>query len=600
MASTDARGRLGVTIREVTLSIRWTDRKRLAVGVVGVAYALAALAVAQVPGSKTFAARSGATAALVVVAGLSLIVSGLIVTSVGPIRRLGELLILAGFTWFGPVWEGWDFGPPLVRSIGMLLSGFTFALLAHLTLAYPTGAATAQADRRLVRAVYGEAVIVAIGLALVRDPFFDPNCWINCIDNVFVLWSLPDLSRVIVVADRWFTVAAAAAVVVSVSWRLAKGSGAARRALLLIVPPMVLVFGAIWARAVALTATPVEDPAEPVFFALFVVAVVGVILLALAVVWAAVRSRIQHRSLGRIVTDLREMPAPGSVEAALASAVGDPELRIAYWLPASDRFVDASGTPVAEPTAGADRSVTTLVRDDRHVAVVSHLATLPDLEREIGTAVRLGLENERLQAEVLAHLEELRASRARIVETGDEERRRLERDLHDGAQQRLLALSYDLRLAHASAEAEGDERAASLLSDAIERSKAALDELRELAHGIYPTILAEAGLGPAIQTLADAAPIAVELRGAVEERYPSAIEVAAYLVVAEGIDDAARRGATFATVDARREGTRMLVTVEDDGSGTRVPMVALADRVGAVGGTLVLESQRTRAELPCA
>ena len=129
----------------------------------------------------------------------------------------------------------------------------------------------------------------------------------------------------------------------------------------------------------------------------------------------AARSRLHHRAVARIVTDLREVPAPGSVEAALARAVGDPELRIAYWLPASGRFVDASGAPVAEPAESPGRSVTTLAREDRRVAVVSHFATLPDLERELGSAVRLGLENERLQAEALAHLAELRASRARIV-----------------------------------------------------------------------------------------------------------------------------------------------------------------------------------------
>ena len=122
----------------VTVTIRWTDRKRLAVGALGVAYALAALAVARVPGAHELCrALRGGRRALVVVAGLSLIVGGLVVTSVEPIRRLGELAVLAGFTWFGPVWEGWLGGPPVVRSLGMLVSVFTFALLAHLILAYP-------------------------------------------------------------------------------------------------------------------------------------------------------------------------------------------------------------------------------------------------------------------------------------------------------------------------------------------------------------------------------------------------------------------------------------------------------------------------------
>ena len=135
------------------------------------------------------------------------------------------------------------------------------------------------------------------------------------------------------------------------------------------------------------------------------------------------------------------------------------------------------------------------------MALVIHDAALSgarELEREIGAAARLAVDNERLRAEVLAQLEDLRASRARIVEAGDSARRRIERDLHDGAQQRLLTLSYELRLARADAEADGDEALAPLLAVDGEEVQAALAELRDLAHGIYPAILTEAGLGPAL------------------------------------------------------------------------------------------------------
>ena len=239
------------------------------------------------------------------------------------------------------------------------------------------------------------------------------------------------------------------------------------------------------------------------------------------------------------------------------------------------------------------------MRDGRRVALVTHAAGVAELEREIGAAVRLALENERLQAEVLAQLHDLRVSRTRIVETGDAERRRLERDLHDGAQQRLLALSYDLRVARA-AEAEGDVETASLLAEATGDAQAALGELRELAHGIHPAILTEAGLGPALATLADAAPLAVEIDETAEERYPAPVETAAYFVVAEAIDDAARRGASYAAVSALREDERLVVKVEDDGSERTSAMIHLADRVGAVGGSLDVEPTTLRAEIPCA
>jgi signal transduction histidine kinase len=600
VASTDAVVRGGATIAKVTLSIRWTDRTRLAVGAIGVVYALGALAVARGSGTlTTYAGRSGVAAALAIVAGLSLIVGGLVATSVRPTERIGDLAVLAGVLWFMPVWDGWLDGPALIRSLGMVASVFTFALLLHLVLAYPGGGLRSRVDQTLTIAVYGEAALVAIGLALFRDPFFDPHCWNNCTDNGFLISSLPWVARGIVLADRWFTVAAATALTAVCLWRLAIGSATTRRTVLPVFPPTLMLTGAIWGRAVTLQRSPREDPSDPVFYAIFVIGSVGVVLLAVAVVWAAIRSRLQRRAVARIVADLGDRPAPGSLGTALAQAVGDPELRIAYWLPDSARFVDANGSTVAEPTTQPGRVLTSFTREDRRIAVVSHAASLSDLPREMGTAVQLGLENERLQAEVLSHLEELRASRGRIVETGDAERRRLERDLHDGAQQRLLALSYDIRIALAAAEAEGDEQAASPLRDALDQAQVALTELRELAHGIYPAILVEAGLGPALETLADAAPIPVEIHDDTDGRCSAAVEAAAYLVVAEAIDDAAGRGATFASVGVVRGTSRISVSVEDDGSERGSEMVSIADRVGAVGGELALEPTSVRAEMPC-
>ncbi len=353
------------------------------------------------------------------------------------------------------------------------------------------------------------------------------------------------------------------------------------------------------AHTVALQGMPQEDPSDPAFRVIFVTGCVAVLLLATGLGWAAVRTRVQRRAVARIVTSLGQAPPPGSLQAALAKAVGDPELRIAYWLPDALRHVDANGRPVAEPVAGPGRAFTALVRDGRRVAVVSHTAALPDLEREIGAAVRLALENERLQAEVLAQLDQLRASRVRIVETGDAERRRLERDLHDGAQQRLLALSYDLRLARANAEADGDAQTGSLLTEATVHAQATLGELRDLAHGIYPAVLAEAGLGPALATLADTAPLPVEIHDVAEKRYPAAVETTAYLVVAEAIDDAGARGASHTTVSVVRHEGRLVVTVEDDGTDRTAAMVQLADRVGALDGRLAVEPRRLRAELLC-
>jgi len=307
------------------------------------------------------------------------------------------------------------------------------------------------------------------------------------------LQSLPGLARWIESADRWFIAAAAIASVLAIAWRLMTDSSPARRAQLLFALPATLLAGAVLAHTVVLQSKPVENPYQPAFQTIFIVECVAVVLLAAALVWATVRLRLQRRAVAQITANLGQAPPPGSVQTALAQAVGDPELQIAYWLAGSQRYVDAAGRPVREPAAAPGRTLTPLVRDDRRIAIVSHTAALPDLERAIGAAVRLALENERLQAETLAQLDQLRASRIRIVETGDAERRQLERDLHDGAQQHLLALSYDLRLARSQAQADGDAPTGSLLTEATVEAQAALSELRTLAHGIYPAILSEAG-----------------------------------------------------------------------------------------------------------
>jgi signal transduction histidine kinase len=572
---------------------------RLAAGLAALATALGSLAMAIGPGrNTTYAGHSALAATLTVGAGVGLILAGLVTSFFGSGGRTGDLAVLAGVVWFAPVWVGWHNGPPLVNSVGMLAAGFALPLFMHLILAAPSGRLRGVAAWALVLTVYLEAGLVAVALGLVRDPFFDPSCWANCTDNVFLLRSLPGLARGIESAHRWFTALAAIALVIVVAWRLLTGSAPGRRALLPFALPAALLAGAVIAHAVVLQQTSLEDPSQPAFQSIFIVECATVLLLATGLVWATVRVWMQRRAVAQITANLGQAPPPGSLQAALAQAVDDPELRIAYWLPDSRRYVDAAGRPVAEPAIGPGRILTTLVRKGRKIAVVSHTAAVPDLERAIGAAVRLALENERLQAEMLAHLDQLRASRIRIVETGDAERRQLERDLHDGAQQRLLALSYDLRLARAQTQAD-DAPTGSLLTEATGEAQAALSELRALAHGIYPVILAEAGLAPAVATLAETAALPVEILDLVEDRYAPAVETAAYVLVAEGVDDAAHRGASHVTVDIVQNGEWLMVTIEDDGSNRTSELVQLADRVGALDGRLMVESTRLRAELPC-
>jgi signal transduction histidine kinase len=574
---------------------------RLAAGLAGLAAAAGALAVAEGPGrSTTYAGRSAAGAVLAVCAGLALIAAGLVICLGRRPRRTGDLALLAGLTWFAPAWAAWQNGPPLVPSVAMALGGFTFPLIAHLVLAYPGGRASPAPARALIAAAYVEALLAAAVLALFRDPYLDPSCLANCNVNVFLVRSLPSLAHAIEIADRWFAAAAAAGLIAICAARLVAGSRPARRRLLPVAVPAIMFAAAVAARAVALQRTTVEDPFNAALFTIFAVADIAIIFLATGLISAVVRARGERRAIARIAVNLDEAPPLGSLQSALAEAVHDPELRIAYWLPGRQRYVDASGHAVPEPAATSGGTVTRLMRSGRTIAAITHSGAVPGLESHLGPAIALGVENERLQAELLAQLGELRASRARIVENADAERRRLERDLHDGAQQRLLALSYDIRLARASAEADGDTAAQMTLATAMEETGAALEELRELAHGIYPAVLAEAGVAPALATLADTAPLPVQIRRADDRRYPAPVEAAAYFTVAEAIGDAARRGADRAAVTVTHEGGQLVVTVEDNGTGRDAPMIALTDRVGALGGSLFMKEAVCRAEIPCA
>jgi signal transduction histidine kinase len=574
---------------------------RLVVAALAVAVAAGALAIVERPRPSTiYAGRSSLGAVLTIGAGVALIAGGLVTTLGGRSRRLGDLALLAGLTWFAPVFVAWREAPPVVISLAMPLAGFTFAFLFHLGIAYPTGRLRSGLLRALVGLVYLETVLTALVLALVRDPYFDPGCWSNCTVNSFLVRSLPSFARALETADRWFVASAAVVLAAVCIARLLRGSQAARRRLLPVVLPVTVFAGAVIARAIVLQGRPVEDPFDTSLFAIFAVASVSIVLLAGGLVWVVARSRIDRRAVASVVSDLDDAPAPGSLEPALAAALGDSALRVAYWLPASRRFVDAGGRPVAEPATAPGRALTRLTRNARTVAVISHAGDASELETRLGPAIRLALENERLQAQVLAQVEELRASRARIVETADVNRLRLERDLHDGAQQRLLALSYEVRLARALAEADGDAATERTLARAIEETQGALEELRELAHGIYPAVLAEAGLDPALASLSDTAPLPLEIRGGDHRRYPAAVETAAYFAVVEAVENACERHASAAAVMVAQDDARLTVTVTDDGSDRTSAMAALADRVGALGGGLVVEPTTLRIEIPCA
>jgi signal transduction histidine kinase len=322
--------------------------------------------------------------------------------------------------------------------------------------------------------------------------------------------------------------------------------------------------------------------------------------------WVGAGLRVLARSL--LLTSL---PAGAPVRETLAQSLGDRSLSIAYWLADKETFVDERGYPVPLPEPGSDRAWTAVDYDGRRVAAIMHDASLeatPELVQAAAAAASLALDNERLKADLRARVEELRASRVRIVEASNEARRRLERDIHDGAQQQLVAMALDLRLLR---NRLGHNPEAKELVDLIDaKLSAALEDLRELARGIHPGILTDRGLASALEALASRAPIRVRCEIDLPARPPASVEAVAYFVVTEALTNVLKYArAQDAVIRARYEGGDLVLEMQDDGVGGADEsrgsgLQGLRDRVGALDGTLSVVSPpgagtRIQARIPC-
>jgi signal transduction histidine kinase len=397
--------------------------------------------------------------------------------------------------------------------------------------------------------------------------------------------------------------------VLSLAWRWLRATPVQRQALAAVTFAGAALLLLLFA-ATAIVPLTGNDPTLATVISLGAVVPFG--LVPYVFVGSLFHARIlRGGALRDLVAGLGATPERGELRDALAKALGDPSLELAYWVPEAGEYVDIEGRPVSLGNGDPNRAVTEVRHEDRLVAALEHDASLlddPALVRGVGAAAGLALENERLGAELRAKVEELRSSRARLMSETAAERRRLERDLHDGAQQRLVSLALDLRLAERRIE-EDPAAARELLQTAGSELEAALAELRELARGIHPAVLSDRGLDAALATLAHRAPVSVELESAVEGRLPEPVELAAYFVVAEALTNVARYAdASRVTVRAYPESGRLVVEVSDDGVGGADPargsgLQGLADRLAALDGKLDVRSARgrgtvLRAEIP--
>jgi signal transduction histidine kinase len=539
--------------------------------------------------------------------GWSFIGTGLFAWARRPDNRVGALMAGTGFAWLLAGVGLSDY--PLLFTLGNLLGSLYVAVAVHLLLAFPDGNLDTRGERRIVRTSYLLTTVGLVPVYLFTDPR-QLNCD-DCPDNVLLVEPSETTMTVLSTVVNVVAFVLIVSVLVTLVRRWRGASAPQRRFLVPVYSAGVALMAALIVSLAVQTGGVDSSTSQVPFFA-------GLVPFGL-VPWlflgTLARARmIQGGAVGELIARLGEAPRPGELRDALARALGDPTLELVYWLPEDERFVDAEGQPVELPAEGSGRAVTKVERDGECVAALVHDASLLEQQRDhvhaVGAAAALALANERLEAELRAKIEELRGSRERMLKIGLEERRRLERDLHDGAQQRLVSMALNLRLARSKLRQDPDA-ADQLIAGAGHELEAALAELRELARGIHPAVLTDRGLDTALENLANRAPLPVELAVIPGERLPEAVELAAYFVVAEALTNVVKYAeATRATVSVQRSDGRLVVQVADDGVGGADPeqgtgLRGLADRLAVLEGRLEVDSQRGRgtkvtARIPCA
>jgi signal transduction histidine kinase len=544
--------------------------------------------------------------ALDVIIGTGFVGVGLFAWDRRPDNRVGALMVATGFAWFLSVFGNTE--PALLFTVGNLLSNLFVATAIHLLLAFPSGRLGSNVDRWLVRVAYFVTAVGFLPFMLTFDPAAEKLP--GAPTNLLLIEHHPDF------AADWVRGLAVVGIVVQalVITRLIARWRAATPPMRRVVTPVFLAGGLLMTLLGALLfITLFDDLSHELGMNAYYVALIPFGLVPyLFLASLAQAQMLRGGAVGALVSTLGQRVPAAELRDALARALNDPSLDLAYWLGDDEGYVDARGRPVELPGAESTRAVSDVRLNGHRVATLIHDPLLlddPELIEAVGAAAGLSLEKERLDAELRAKVEALRESRSRLVQVGLSERRRLERNLHDGAQQRLVSLALDLRLARAAID-DDPERARELLDGAGAELDRALEELRELARGIHPAVLTDRGIDSAVEALAGRTPLPVEIDRKLGERVPEPVELAAYFVVSEALTNVVKyASASRASIRLERENGNVLVEVTDDGVGGADAsrgsgLRGLADRISVLGGKLEVASPPGRgtkviARLPC-
>ncbi len=513
------------------------------------------------------------------VVGGSFAACGLLAWHRRPESRAGPLMVVTGLLFFVHGTLG-RLHSSFAETIGIAVSNWWVVTFVALLVWFPGGRRRWAGSERFV---IGAFVVAEVVLALVWMLFAQiPR-------NLALVWPNPQVAGGIDKAASSLGFAAAVCLAILLLARWLKATRPLRRASApAAAGALTLLFlGGLILQAVFTTAQ------SPVLVWPTLVGLVLVPVVFLAGVW---RTWVARAGVGDLLVELESMHGR-PLQAALAKALGDPTLTVAYWLPEFGTYADSDGQKLDLPADDGKRRLAMVEQDGARVAAIVYDASLAEERKLLDSVIAaagIALKNERLGAELRARVTELSASRARIVGAGDEERRRLERNLHDGAQQRLVALAMQFQLLGPRIRTD-PAAAEALVATAASELALSVDELRELARGIHPAVL-DHGLTVALESLAARSTVATAVSVDLPDRLPEVVEVAAYFVASEALANVAKYAqATAVKITVSRSDNRALVEVSDDGVGgaddsAGSGLRGLADRVEALGGQLRINS----------
>ena len=576
------------------------DRALIAAGVGGLllsGLAFAIVATSDQPGDRPLIAF---VRALIIAIPIAV---GIWLWSQPPYERFGRLLVVAGYVSFIAALA--ESSNSWLYSIGRVGIWAAETVMIYLILSFPSGRLKTTPERVLVGGMVVFTVVLFAPVLLIEESIppaaAGASCWVDCPANpFFVLSSEPDfLEGWIRPVRRLLVISVFVGTTLLLVWRIRAASYLMRKTL-----APVLVVAILRCLAFLLLVVVMRDLGLFLGARVWVGWIFFLGLPAIAIAFlVGVLSRRLHAgaAIQRLAGQLRDDPNL-DLPVAMGEAIGDPSLEVAYWAPGPrGPWVDEKGRGVTLPGKDSARSPTEIRGHDGPVALLIHDRALDEQEeflQAVGTIAASALENRRLTAQVDASLEELHESRARIQAAADAERQRMERDLHDGAQQRLVALRVRVELAGELMD-EDPGRGPDLLSELGSELEEALDEVRALARGIYPSLLADRGIVAALRAAGRRHPVPTTIEADGVGRYPPELETAVYFCCLEALQNTAKHASTASSVSITLvdEPAALSFAVADDGIGFSVGangsgqgLTNMRDRLAAVGGELKIQS----------